>query len=119
MGLVAFLYPEAIPEEIIITGAVELGPTLHSIASDPLKVNEAIELLLRYSLIRRTPEVKSLSIHRLVQAVLKDGMNKDKQRLWAERTIRAVNRAFPHLELPTWHSFHRCLPHPSIVPTQS
>ncbi len=117
LRLLAFLYPEAIPEEIIITGAVELGPTLDSIASDPLKVNEVIELLLRYSLIRRNPEATSLSMHRLVQAVLKDGMNKDIQRLWAERAIRAVNRAFPDVELETWEKCQRCLPHAYICAT--
>src|SRR5260370_2884971 len=117
MGLVAFLYPEAIPEEIIITGADELGTRVDSIESDTLKVNEAIEVLLGCSLIRRTPEVKSLSIHRLVQAVLKDGMNKDTQRLWAERTIRAVNRAFPDVELQTWERCQRCLPHAYICAT--
>ena len=56
LRLLAFLDPEAIPEEIITLGAIELGPTLDAMASDPLKVNEAIELLLRYSLIRRNPE---------------------------------------------------------------
>ncbi len=117
LRLLAFLDSEAIPEEIITLGAVELGPTLDSIASDPLKVNEAIELLLRYSLIRRTPEVKSLSIHRLVQAVLKDGMVRDSQRLWAERAIRAVNRAFPDVELQTWERCQRCIPHVHICAT--
>jgi len=114
LRLLAFLNPEAIPEEIITPGAIELGPTLDSIASDPLKVNEAIELLLRYSLIRRNPEAPSLSIHRLVQAVLKDGMDKDVQRLWAERAIRAVNRAFPDVELQTWEKCQRCLPHVQV-----
>ena len=61
-----------------------------------------IELLLRYSLIRRNSEVKLLKIHRLVQAVLKDSMDKATQRVWAERAIRAVNRIFPDVELDTW-----------------
>ena len=117
LRLLAFLDPEAIPEEIITLGAVELGPTLVSIASDPLKINEAVELLLRYSLIRRTSEVKSLSIHRLVQAVLKDGMERDTQRLWAEWAIRAVNCAFPDVELQTWERCQRCLPHVQICAT--
>src|SRR6266702_5129357 len=111
LRLCAFLSPEAIPEEIITVGAAELGSPLGSVASDPLKVDKIIELLLRYSLLRRTSEVKSLSIHRLVQAVLKDGMDRDTQSLWAERAIRAVNRAFPDVELQTWEVCQRCLPH--------
>ena len=112
--LLAFLDPEVIPEEIFSLGAVELGPVLGPVASDPLQLNAIIELLLRYSLIRRTPEVNALSIHRLVQAVLKDGMDKETQRLWAERTIQAVNRAFPDVELRTWDLCQRCLPHVQV-----
>src|SRR2546421_8297234 len=111
LRLFAFLDPEAIPEEMITLGAAELGTALGAVASDPLQVDTIIELLLRYSLIRRSPEVKSLSIHRLVQAVLRDGMERDTQRLWAERAIRAVNRSFPDVEPQTWEKCQRFLPH--------
>jgi tetratricopeptide (TPR) repeat protein/DNA-binding XRE family transcriptional regulator len=117
LRLLAFLSPEAIPEEIIPLGAAELGSVLGTASGDPLKVDEIIELLLRYSLIRRAPEVKFLSIHRLVQAVLIDGMDRDTQRLWAERTIRAVNRTFPIVELHTWERCQRCLPHVEMCAT--
>jgi len=111
LHLLAFLDPEAIPEEIIIKGAAELGTALELVENDPLQVDTIIELLLRYSLIRRNSLSRSLSIHRLVQAVLKDGMDKATQRLWAERAIRAVNRIFPDVELDTWEDCQRCLPH--------
>ncbi len=117
LRLLAFLDPEAIPEEIITLGATELGPALEEVASDPLKLDSINELLLRYSLIRRTSELKSLSMHRLVQSVLKDGMDRDTQRLWAERAIRAVNKAFPDVELQTWERCQRCLPHVLICAT--
>src|SRR5437588_1694117 len=71
LRLLAFLNPEAIPEEIITFGAAELGKALSVAANDPLVLDAAIELLLRYSLIRRNSEAKSLTMHRLVQAVLK------------------------------------------------
>lgn len=109
--LLAFLDPEAIPEEIITLGAAELGPSLGTVASDPLQVDIIIELLLRYSLVRRIPEVQSLSIHRLVQAVLRDSMDQETQRVWAERTIRAVNCAFLDASLNTWERSQRYLPH--------
>jgi tetratricopeptide (TPR) repeat protein/DNA-binding XRE family transcriptional regulator len=115
--LLAFLNPEAIPEEIITLGAAKLGPSLSAVASDPLELDAIIELLLRYSLIRRTPEEKLLSIHRLVQAVLKDGMDKNAQNLEAERAIRAINHAFPTVELHTWGQCQRCLPHVLVCVT--
>jgi tetratricopeptide (TPR) repeat protein len=117
LHLLAFLDPEAIPEEIIIKGAAELGTVLEMVANDPLKVDTIIELLLHYSLIRRNSLSRSLSIHRLVQAVLKDGMDKETQRLWAERAIRAVNRTFPDVELNTWEECQRFLPHVLVCAT--
>ena len=117
LRLLAFLDPETIPEEIITLGAAEPSPALGMVASDPLAVDTIFELLLRYSLIRRNPEVKFLSIHRLVQAVLKDGMDRDTQRLWAEWATRAVNRAFPDVELQTWEKCQRCIPHVYICVT--
>ncbi len=109
--LCAFLDPDAIPEEIITEGASELGPTLGPVAADPYKLNEAIEELRRFSLIRRNPGAKLLNIHRLVQAVIRDGMDADTQQIWAERTVRAVNQVFPEVKVETWPQCLRCLPH--------
>ncbi len=111
LRLLAFCSPEAIPEEILTVGAKELGPALGPAAADPLQFNDMIELLLHYSLIRRNPEEHLLSVHRLVQAVLKDGMSRELARTWAERTIRAINCAFPEVKLTTWDQCQRCMPH--------
>jgi tetratricopeptide (TPR) repeat protein/transcriptional regulator with XRE-family HTH domain len=111
LHLLAFLDPEAIPEEIISKGAPELSAELEQVADDPLAIDAVIELLLCYSLIRRDSETKLLKIHRLVQAVLKDGIDRETQRVWAERAIRAVNRTFPDVDLETWEECERCLPH--------
>ena len=95
-------------------GAPELGPTLQSVASNVFSLNAALRELLGYSLIRRNPNAKTLAIHRLVQAVLKDEMDEPTQRLWAERVVRAVNRAFPNSEFTTWRRCQRCLPHAQV-----
>ena len=95
----------------VIAGAAELGPILSKATSDPLELDYIIELLLNYSLIRRNPSSMSLSIHRLIQVVLKDNMDWETQSLWAERAIRAVNRTFPDVELRTWDRRQQCLPH--------
>ncbi len=91
LRLLAFLQPDAIPEEIIMEGSVVLG----LVAADLLQLNEAMRILRRYSLVRRDPESKVLTIHRLVQAVLRDGLDHATQCQWAERVIGAVNAAFP------------------------
>ncbi len=111
LRLCAFLYPDGIAEEILTEGAPELGRTLRSVAKNTLTLDEIIAESLRYSLIRRDAEARTLSIHRLVQAVLKESMTKNMQRQWAERTVRAVNRAFPDVKFETWQRCQRCLPH--------
>jgi tetratricopeptide (TPR) repeat protein/transcriptional regulator with XRE-family HTH domain len=91
----AFLAPDAIPEELLARGAAELGAALGAAAAEPFKLNEALEVLLRYSMVRRNGSRHMLNIHRLVQTVLKESMDRETQRAWAERTVRAVNAAFP------------------------
>jgi tetratricopeptide (TPR) repeat protein/transcriptional regulator with XRE-family HTH domain len=98
LRLCAFLAPDAIPEELLTRGASELGAIPGAEASDPFKLNEALEVLRRYSLVRRDGKTHMLSIHRLVQIVLKESMNQETQRAWAERTVRAVNAAFPEAD---------------------
>lgn len=111
LRLCAYLYPDAIPEAFLTEGASELGPVLEPVASDPLLLNEAIQVLRAYSLIKRDAEAKLLVIHRLVQVVLKDGMDQETRRLWAERAVRMVNCALPEVEFATWDRCESCLPH--------
>lgn len=107
----AFLFPEAIPEEIITDRAFHLSPDLRRVVADPLKLNEAVRELLRYSLVKRHADSHTLTIHRLVQAVLKDKMSSQKRRRWAERAVQAVSHVFPLVEVSTWPSCQRYLPH--------
>lgn len=109
--LLAFLDPNSIPEEILTQEDDESDAVLHMPASDPVELDQMIELLLHYSLVQRDASGKSLSIHRLVQVVLKENMDWDTQRMWAERTIRAVNRAFPVVTLQTWGKCQQYLTH--------
>ncbi len=105
----AFLHPDAIPEEILTAGAASLGLHLQHVASEPLLLNEAIQLLRRYSLVKRDAEAKLLNLHRLVQVVLKESMEPAMQRQWAERVILAVNAAFPAVEYDVWPQCERLL----------
>jgi tetratricopeptide (TPR) repeat protein len=107
----AFLHPDAIPEEIIIEGAPELGPVLHSVAENPFELNDAIGELLKFSLVQRDSASNTIAIHRLLQTVVRGGMDEATHRLWAERAVRAVNRALPDFELIALHEYQRYLPH--------
>jgi len=109
--LCAFLAPDAIPEELISEGAPHLDPILQPVAANRLTLNAALAELLKYSLVRRDTTTHTLTIHRLVQAVIKDELDEQTQRQWAERAVRAVNQVFPFEEAPPWPRSQQYLPH--------
>src|SRR5205807_695907 len=86
---------------------------LQAEATDVLTLNEMIGELNNYSLVRRSSEA-FLSIHRLVQAVLRDNLSKEARSDWAVRTVRAVNQAFPEVEFITWQQCRRYLAHSQV-----
>jgi tetratricopeptide (TPR) repeat protein len=108
----AFLAPDALPEELLLEGASQLGTRLQPLTTDATRLNDAIGVLLRYSVVKRDPQERTLSIHRLVQAVLKESMKEQTRRAWAQRTVRAVNLAFPDVtDVRLWEQCNRYLPH--------
>lgn len=83
LHVLVFLAPDAIPEDLLMAGASELGPQLADIATDTTLLDKPIRTLSRFSLVKRNTDLGSLSIHRLVQDVLKTRMTKRTQRVWA------------------------------------
>lgn len=94
LQLCAYLHPDAIPSDIILKGTHDPHSGLQRLADDALQFDNACSVLINYALIRRNAVDGMLSLHRLVQAVLKDGMSKEQQLSWAERTVRAVESAW-------------------------
>jgi tetratricopeptide (TPR) repeat protein len=108
----AFLAPDAIPEDLLLEGASELGARIQPLGTDATRLNDAIGVLLRYSFVKRDPHDRTFSVHRLVQEVLKESMKKRTQRTWAERVVKAVNLAFPDSnDVSLWEHCERLLPH--------
>ncbi len=110
LRLCAFLAPDAIPEELFVEGAEHLGPILEPLGTDDFAFEAALSELLKYSLIRRDPEAQTLTMHRLVQAVLKDEMDEQAQKLWVERMIKTVNATFSGPFFEDWEQCERLLP---------
>jgi hypothetical protein len=111
MRLCAFFAPDQIPEEIFINGAPELGENLGTLATSALQRTQIVGQACRFSLLHRDAISKTLSIHRQVQAVLRDMMSeKGEDAVWAERSVRAVNRTFPSPEFSNWALCNRLLP---------
>ena len=103
LAFCALLHPDTIPEELL---SEKSGLNL-----DLLQFNEVMGALRRYSLIKRDSEKKVLSLHRLVQVVIKDRMDQEELRKWIECVVQAVNKAFPEVAFEEWSQCERYLPH--------
>ena len=112
LNLCAFLAPETIFLDMITEGVTYLPKRLTKTITDPLTLNQLINPLLHYALLQR--EGNTLTLHRLVQRVLRDRLNSTTQRRWAERTVQIVNQAFPEPELTTWPRCEQLLSHAQI-----
>ena len=93
LDLCAFLAPDDIPEDMLTENAKLMPAPLSAAAADALAFDEAIGALLRYALVERRE--KQLSIHRLVQTVIRDRLSDDEKKQWLAATINVVNAAFP------------------------
>jgi tetratricopeptide (TPR) repeat protein/transcriptional regulator with XRE-family HTH domain len=110
----AFLAPEAIPETFFLAGATRLGPTFEALAADPLRLQAACKALLNYSLLQRSPATRTMTIHRLVQAVLKAELAEAVRRVWETRVLAAMSQVFPAeeaIQADYWSVCELLLPH--------
>lgn len=110
----AFLYPDAIPEEIFREGASHLASILGPTVADPIQFDLALAALQTFSLVRRDRDTRLLSFHRLVQVILREEMSRQEQQHRLTCLIHALNALFPSPSLEfsvgTWEASERLLP---------
>ncbi|BCL83222.1 tetratricopeptide repeat protein [Ktedonobacteria bacterium brp13] len=116
----AFLSSAAISETFFSEGARHLGPMFEELAVDPFQFNAAIKTLQTYSLVQRDANMHTLTIHRLVQAVIKERLPEEIQSIWTTRIIRAMHQLFPvdeKTQVDYWQISERLLPHALVCIT--
>jgi Tfp pilus assembly protein PilF len=135
LSVLAYLSADAIPRTLLVTanpedqadsgqGGTASWPTAFSRpdpddgAADPLAVlrdlddlgvDEALGMLHRYSLIQLTPE--AITVHRLVQAVVRANHNKETHDACAVGAASLVWEALPGLDHDAWPIYEALLPH--------
>jgi hypothetical protein len=120
MRLLAFCAPEAIPLSLLLQPRPglpgRLGPTvapvLVPLLEDPLAASDAVAALHRYSLIVPASD-RSVSVHRLVQAVTLDQMTSGLAGEWRQAAAIVVEAAIPcdPRDPSSWPVFRMLLPH--------
>ncbi|WP_327584533.1 FxSxx-COOH system tetratricopeptide repeat protein [Nonomuraea sp. NBC_00507] len=68
----AFFGPEPIPRDVFRRGNRVVGPRLAPILSDPIELTNALSHLERLALVKVEPTTRTLQVHRLNQALLRD-----------------------------------------------
>jgi len=115
LRVAAFAAPESVPDELLLSAPEELGghiaQRLSGSDTDPLLIEDLYRPLTQYGLAIRDRTSRSFTVHRLVQAVIRAGMSREDQTLWARRTARAINAAFPPASYDKWPVCDRLLPH--------
>nr|MBA2679903.1 TIR domain-containing protein [Ktedonobacteraceae bacterium] len=110
LRLFAFLHPEALPDEMIVHGASALTGALHTLASDPLVLDEAIATLRRFSLVQHHADSTTLNMQRIVQIVIKKELTNRQQQQLASQAVRLVNAIFPDVLFANWEACERYAP---------
>src|SRR5262249_14639564 len=107
----SFLAPEQITRAFIESSAAYLPPTLSGVAADPIRLDEAIAELLRYSLIEANE--KAISIHRLVSTLSREPPSHELRHEWAGIAVRRMAAAFDFQsqDPATWSECAELLPH--------
>ncbi len=115
LSLCAFLAPDDIPLEVIRGGKDKRSEPLASVVEDDLAFDNAISALRRHSLVKRTGN--TLSVHRLVQVVVRDRMSEGNKQVWVESAVGMVRKAFPSNsdDVRTWPVCVRLFAHATIV----
>ena len=107
----AFFHAEAIPEELFDGGALWLGSETEEGTSDAYQLDQAIAALRRLSLMQRQTQTRTLTMHRLVQAVVQDHMSELERAAFQQRALRVLSCCFPEVSHGTWNQCERLLPH--------
>jgi hypothetical protein len=116
LRLCAFLGPDAIPADLFEQAAEVLPEPLASAASDPDELFSAVGPSRRYALLKVADT--TLSMHRLVQTVLRDQLDQQHQQQdWAAAALRLLNTVFPEDsgEVAAWQACERLLAHALAV----
>jgi tetratricopeptide (TPR) repeat protein len=112
LGLFAFLGPDTAPWDLLLPGLAGLGDRAGSLGGlGAAELDRSLGALARYSLVKRAgPDV---TVHRLVQQVVRDSLDPAEQRSWAAAAVELLAAVSPsQSELPEhWPSCQRLLPH--------
>lgn len=111
ISLCSFLAGDDIPRKLLYSAANELPEEMRTAVANPGALQNAVEILDRYALIRVSGD--GLALHRTHQAAIRDGLPVSDRRSWAIGAARIVLASLPARPEKSreWPWTARLLPH--------
>jgi tetratricopeptide (TPR) repeat protein len=111
LDLLSFLAPDAIPRDLLRNGAATLPESVASLLMNDLSLDEALAALRTFSLI--DGDGRTIGVHRLVGALVRDRLTESERAAWAESVIKMIATAFrfDSADLASWDRCAELLPH--------
>jgi len=116
LKLGAYLSPDGIPRSFFDEENANLPKPLLELAADPFAIDDGIAALYRYSIL--DVNLDTLSIHRLVQTVVRDSLSDNQKKSYAESAVKIVDNVFPNGPYGDSQIYSTCvalLPHVETV----
>jgi tetratricopeptide (TPR) repeat protein len=107
----AFFGPEPIPTDVFRRGTQAAGGEATAVMSDPILLARAIRELGRFALV--TIDGRSVSVHRLIQALLRDELDDEQQADYRDQVHLILAAAAPKnaADDRQWSQYRELLPH--------
>ncbi|GAB3710319.1 FxSxx-COOH system tetratricopeptide repeat protein [Nocardiopsis nanhaiensis] len=110
----AFFGPEPIPRDLFFP--VEGGrvrPEMSDLMSDPIRLSKAIGQLGRYALVRLDQSSRTIQMHRLIQALLREELDDGEQEVIRNEVWSLLSAAAPKTftDEPAQSRYHELLSH--------
>ena len=107
----AFLGPEPIPREVFKLGSEESQTGVGNLIADPIELSSAISVLGRFALVKI--DGPYLSVHRLIQALLRDELSPEEQRRYRQdaHSILAAGAPGNPIDVTNWPRYASLVAH--------
>ncbi|SDK85355.1 FxSxx-COOH system tetratricopeptide repeat protein [Nonomuraea jiangxiensis] len=109
----AFFGPNPIPRDVFRRGSKGSADMMQSILADPVMLNQAFAALGRFALIKVEQEVRTVQVHRLVQALLRDSLDPAGRQAVKNEVHRLMASAAPPdpEDNTKWRAYSDLVPH--------
>ncbi len=114
----AYFGPEPIPRDVFRRGIRATETRVSELIADQIRFNEAIRLLSRFALVKI--DVRTLSVHRLIQALIRDGLDKADQVVYRHEVHLILAAAAPRnpRDRALWPRYSELLAHVASPATE-